>query len=1148
MLFQLFSHKFTNDPKKKQIAAGVAAKNYFPACQPADLVTDAIRLKADLSVQALGKWSEKLEHFIVSLSSYCAVVDVAVQHSPHNTALVWGAIRFIIQAVVANQETSEEIDEALDFLLRQVANYHESLSLFSQEPRIRESTIEIYALIYSYTLRLSSYEEHILIHAYRIAAETQRRKERARSLEHQTAMERAEKTERLLSKVRRWLEAPSANAETIPDWQKGTCSWILENEIFRQWSQTRGEGCLWVHGKPGCGKSVLAKYLTTTLKDQYVLTHFFRDHGDSRFGLGQGFALSLISKTLEMHDAMRGPAVDSVLASITPLMNMPSSRCRLETLLSILNKLLDLLPSFTMLVDAVDECRDIQESGCPLRDFFLHCGGRSNSRILLFCRSHVYGLDYMIALGRSIVMDPETMASDVRTFLTSEIRNLGLEVLLDVVLQKASRDGQGMFLWARLMIQHIKSGHSLKSCKKLIDSFPTGLYDVYDKFIADAEEYCTAEDLELRYDILLLLVGAQENLTAAEISTAMAYSPETYELDNEAKLINAEKRITSVCWPLIEFTSDRRIQFIHGTVREFLVSKPAHRLSSLRNSTLRLSLEDSNESLARKTLAALTQETYQTWQYSAELLQRHLLPGEDSIRASSTVCDQNDFYEYSCRHWQYHLTQLAEPISVTLDLLCQFLRRNAFVAWSEAMIDLTNLSTPTAQVSVRATLREWYKTKLKPALRPKVALEDFFLIPHRELKEELTGHAAHTALPYLPLVRLGEFYNVGGETAAEWKLGYKFKKQVVEGYETVLGKRHRLTLSARTSLYQEYLWQTRMWEAKEGLQEVSEMQLESVGTDLPDYYITLYYLGAAEYHLTLFQDSHRTLETSAEGLQRLLGEINSKAVQATLFMGYTLEAQGLLSDAISLYDDIWKRWTRVTGENNGLALMIQTAQGSAYRKQRRFDLARKSLSHSWAVRKQLFTLDNNVTVDSGMQLAILCRDLGDNAGAGDTLDEVMESKIFPGDFERICQVDHVRALIEFDSGQYHDGKRRLLRRLDEAGNCDKDPNNRELLWIRITLADVMRAHGETDDALMLFSNLVTPSFLPGELDEEPEPPQQLQTAEKALRYIQSYNPDAAEMLLQGHKLKWRRAKDFWILQGGPISDSARMAAPRTMPD
>ncbi|KAL3486504.1 hypothetical protein BJX62DRAFT_246728 [Aspergillus germanicus] len=1049
---KLFSLKLTNDPKKRQIAAGVIAKSHFPACKPADLVTDTRRLKADLSAQALGKWSEKLEHFIVALSGYCAAIDVAVQHQPHTTALVWGGIRFIIQvgtplAVVAHQETSEEIDDALDFLLRQVANYHQYLSLFAQEPRIRENTIRIYALIYSYTLRLSIFLKlHRTVRFFKAAFGPFR-------------IKLAKIRQQITQYEQTLIQACSLASETHP-------KFVSEMERARQ---------------TGCGKSVLAKYLTTTLKDQYLLTHFFRDHGDSRFGLGSSLALSLISKALEMHDNMRTPAVNSVLATITPLMNMPSSRCRLETLLTILDQLLDLLPSFTMIVDAVDECRDIQEPSCPLTDFFLRCGVR-----------HCYALDSMIGASRSIAMDAGVLESDIRIFLMSEIKNLGLGGLKDAVLQKASRDGQGMFLWARLMVQHIRGGRSLKSCKKLIDSFPTGLYDAYDRFITDSAEHCTAEDLELRYDILLLLVGTQENLTAAEISTAMAYSPETYELDNEAKLIDAEKRITRVCWPLIEFTSDRRIQFIHGTVKEFLVSTPTQALSgSRKRSTLRLSLEDSNESLARKTLAALTQELYQTWQYSAKLLQRHLVPGEDPVGELYTVCHQNEFYDYSCRHWQDHLTQLMEPSLVILDLLCRFLRRNAFVAWSETMIDLAQLSSPSAQVAVRATLQEWHKTKLKPALRPRVALSDYFLAPHRELKQELSGHAAHTILPYLPLVRLGEFYN----------LGYEFKKQVVQGYETVLGKCHRLTLGARTNLYQEYLWQTRMCEAREGLQEVSEMQLECVGTGLPDYYITLYYLGAVQYHLTMFQDSHRTLEASTEGLQRLLGETNSKAVQASLFKGYTLEAQGRLNAALSVYDDIYNRWTRVAGENNGISLMTQTAQGSA-------------LSHSWEVRRRLFTLDNNVTVDSGIQFAILCRDMGDNTGAYDTLMEVMD-----------CQIDHVCALIEFDSG----------RRLDEADKGGKDPNNRELLWARISLADVMRAHGEHDDALI-------------ELDEEPESPEQLELAEEALRYIKLYNWDAAAALLKKHSLEWRRTRDFWILQGGPISDSSRMAPPRAVPD
>ncbi|KAL4763651.1 uncharacterized protein BDW70DRAFT_148431 [Aspergillus foveolatus] len=1069
---ELFLEESAKDPGKRRLV------HNLPVCKRDDLVT---MVQDQLTERmTIGTWHARLHRFIAAMTPYCAAVDAVVQHEPHNTALVWGSIRVIIQVIVAQQETSEEINDAFEFIKYQIDSYHKYLDLFPDE--LFEVTKLIYTRTFEYILRVRAWLELRPAARFLRAAFSSFRQR--------------------LTKIR----------HSIKEWEQ-----ILQ-KVYE-----------------------VALETPATVNDQYVFTHFFRNHGDPRLGLASNFALSLISKALGMSDIVENPGAENVIAGITPLMNMPSSKCQLRQLLSILDQLLELLPAVTLLVDALDECCDIQGPGGDLiSDFLRRAGTRTDRRVLLFCRSHHYALTGSLRTGYDIIMDEKAIAGDIRAFITAEIEKAGLGSLREMVLQKAAKESQGMFLWARLMIQHVAAGRNLKACRRLIDEFPPALFHVYERSLAQSAESFSADDHDLRYDVLLLLLGAQENLTAAEISTALALSPDTHQLDSELKLIDAETRIARVCWPLIEFTSDRRIQFIHGTVNEFLLSgqyRP-HR-SQVDHPPFPLSLEDSHQTLARQTLQCLSQELYRTWQHSARLLHKHLLPQEPEamMETDSTVNESNDFYEYSCRHWQDHLTQLAEPGPIILELLSKFLRRNEFVAWSEAMADLLKLSTPTAQVSVRATLQQWHTAKLKPVLRPSVPLEDYFLMAHQGLRDELEKQARNAVLPYLPLVRLGDFYNVGGETVAEWELGYQFKKEVVAGYETVLGKRSRFTLNARTSLYQEYLWKMRMDEAREGLQDVAKLQLESVGTELPDYYITLYYLGAVEFHLTLFEAARQTLETSANGLKRLLGEVNSKAIQAELFIGYALEAQGHLGSAATLYDDIWHKWTAIAGKTNGIALMTQTAQGSAYRKQGQFDAAKDLLTRSWTERKLLFTIGNNVTVDSGIQLAILWRDLGDNASAIDTIGEVVTSGIFPGDFERACQLDHLRALIDFDSGRYMDGKCRLLRRLGQAGNGDQHHNNRELLWIRITLADVMRSHGEGDDTLILFSDLVTPLSLPDELDDEPEPPQQLEIAEKALRYLKSYNQAAATKLLQ----------NFWILQGGPIADTARMAPPRNGP-
>ncbi len=53
-----------------------------------------------------GLWT-RLQRFAGVLSPYCSTIDTLVQHDPHNTALVWGSIRVIIQVCrTANWQAS----------------------------------------------------------------------------------------------------------------------------------------------------------------------------------------------------------------------------------------------------------------------------------------------------------------------------------------------------------------------------------------------------------------------------------------------------------------------------------------------------------------------------------------------------------------------------------------------------------------------------------------------------------------------------------------------------------------------------------------------------------------------------------------------------------------------------------------------------------------------------------------------------------------------------------------------------------------------------------------------------------------------------------------------------------------------------------
>src|ERR1700727_2368734 len=69
--------------------------------------------------------------------------------------------------------------------------------------------------------------------------------------------------------------------ERNPERIHGTCEWFLTHELFRDWHESKSSTMLWVSADPGCGKSVLLKYLVdsilTTNESRTTCYFFFKD-------------------------------------------------------------------------------------------------------------------------------------------------------------------------------------------------------------------------------------------------------------------------------------------------------------------------------------------------------------------------------------------------------------------------------------------------------------------------------------------------------------------------------------------------------------------------------------------------------------------------------------------------------------------------------------------------------------------------------------------------------------------------------------------------------------------------------------------------------------------------------------------------------
>src|SRR6202043_2040741 len=123
--------------------------------------------------------------------------------------------------------------------------------------------------------------------------------------------------------------------------------------------------------------------------------------------------------------------------------------CPFSKLLSLLESLLDTLPSYTLVVDALDECTGAVQA---LFRYIVKFGNRPNAQVLILARDHIcrqFNLDGVC----HIPINTAATQADIRHFVLREIdRNPRLKKLGKEILEKILCEGPVTFLQARLMI------------------------------------------------------------------------------------------------------------------------------------------------------------------------------------------------------------------------------------------------------------------------------------------------------------------------------------------------------------------------------------------------------------------------------------------------------------------------------------------------------------------------------------------------------------------------------------------------------------------------------------------------------------------------------------------------------------------------
>ena len=370
---------------------------------------------------------------------------------------------------------------------------------------------------------------------------------------------------------------------SIPEPHPDTLQWVWdEQQEFKSWLN-HGRGVFWLHGKPGCGKSTLMKYLSQTLQSKSkhagewtVFVHFyFNNQGSDLEKSMEGMLRSTLLQILQ-----QAPSLFAQIQNVYRRFVREDLKWSLPALQQLLTSIFDASgheQKFWLSIDALDECEG------TLREHvaFLQNIAAEHQSTLWICISSRPLPTLVAQLGchPNLILQNHT-STDISRFVEDKLRSAHVDMdadmiwLRDEIIEKAN----GVFLWVHLVVEEIfegyEEGDTVSELRDRLSAIPSGLDQLFMRIWRMIDKRHTQEAIAM----LNALVCAMRPLTLSEFRYALALRTKASfhslrQLKSSEDLVRNDiemtKRIRSRCGGLVE-VSNNIVQFIHQSVKDWM--------------------------------------------------------------------------------------------------------------------------------------------------------------------------------------------------------------------------------------------------------------------------------------------------------------------------------------------------------------------------------------------------------------------------------------------------------------------------------------------------------------------------------------------------------------------------------------------------
>ncbi|PCD29344.1 hypothetical protein AU210_011882 [Fusarium oxysporum f. sp. radicis-cucumerinum] len=445
----------------------------------------------------------------------------------------------------------------------------------------------------------------------------------------------------------------------------GSCEWISNKDNYIKWRDgEEGDGrTLWIKGRPATGKSVLAGYVVDQLRESgQACSYFFFKHGDrSKAYLGR-----CLRRLAFQMAALNAEASDTILKMQADGISFDGVDERTLWRILFLSGIFRVpMARQYWVIDALDECSNplvLLKAILPTMDESIPL------RILVTSRDTVE-LDQgfsaippnMVQILPVSIMDTQ---SDLRLLIESRSQALAIarpkdrSALAETILDKS----RGSFLWTILVIEELQRCHSRKEIHQILEDVPRGMKSLYKRTLDYMSQVSRGK--ELAKTILVWAACAVRPMTIGELDGALT-------LDIHDSFPNLEESIATLCGQLVIVDKQGRVNMVHETAREFLVSGGLE-------SEFSIDVTQAHTRMAEVCLSYLVGDEMKP-------------PRNRRRRSSANLPTRQDFAIYAYTAYSYHLSKADSLATGTFQLVTQFLKSNV-LTWIETIAECQNLT------------------------------------------------------------------------------------------------------------------------------------------------------------------------------------------------------------------------------------------------------------------------------------------------------------------------------------------------------------------------------------------------------------------------------------------------------------------------